>query len=123
MNAGTLLEELRDKGVKLSADGSYLELDAPTGVLTEELEEQIREAKPGLLEELEREASGRDLPDSDSDLLPAIRQMFSEYPQMAEFPPDYIAINLTIFGEYWNAPAVSEVEAALEALDVERGAA
>ena len=58
-----------------------------------------------------------------SELVPAIRQMFSEHPNMADFPPDYIAINLTIFGEYRNEPRVAEVEAALEALGIERGAA
>lgn len=122
-NADALLEHLRAKGVKLSVDGGYLELDAPAGVLTEELEEQIRQYKPGLLEVLEREASERELPADSTELLPAIRAMLSEYPQMVEFPPDYIRLNLTIFGEYWNAPPASEVEAALEALDVERGAA
>lgn len=123
MNAGALLKELRVAGVKVSADGGYLELDAPAGMLTEDLEHRIREAKPGLLEVLEREDSERDLPTDDPDLLPTIRQMLSEYPQMIDFPPHYIALNLTIFGEYRNEPRVAEVEAALEALDVERGAA
>lgn len=121
-NAEALLEDLRIKGVKVSADGGYLELDAPAGVLTEELDQRIRQYKPDLLEVLEQEAAERELPANESGLLPAIRQMISEYPNMAEFPPDYIQINLTIFGEYDNEPPLADVEAALEALDVERGA-
>lgn len=120
MNAGAVLEELRSMGVKVSSDGGYLDLDAPTGVLSDELVGRVQEVKPDLLL-LVREEHRE--PDADEELLPALRQMLSEYPQMIDFPAHYLALNLTIFGEYRKEPPVVEVESALEGLDVERGAA
>lgn len=119
MNAEELLSELCQRGYSPAAVGDRLKLRGP-GRPPADIESEIIASRDALLEVLRSE---QDLPDHYPDLLPAIRAMLSQYPNMAEFPADYIAINLTIFGEYRDEPPVAEVEAALEALDIEREAA
>ena len=48
-----LLEELRVRGVEVKADGGYLDLDAPAGVLTPELISELKAHKVGILKVLE----------------------------------------------------------------------
>jgi hypothetical protein len=55
MNARDLLRDLRSSGVGVSACDGYIDLDAPRGVLTEELLEAVAQAKPRLLKLLDRE--------------------------------------------------------------------
>lgn len=49
VNGRVLYLQASAMGVRFERDGGYLELDAPAGVLTEELEDRIRAAKPQLL--------------------------------------------------------------------------
>jgi hypothetical protein len=55
MSAKALLEELRDRDVRLEADGLALNVDAPARALTEELHGALREHKRALIRLLERE--------------------------------------------------------------------
>ena len=55
MSARALLEELRERDVRLEADGLILRVDSPVGVDTAELRAVIREHKRGLIKLLERE--------------------------------------------------------------------
>lgn len=49
MTAQTLLSELRSLGVELAAEGEHLAVDAPAGVVTEDLREALTENKPKIL--------------------------------------------------------------------------
>ena len=55
MTARALLEELRERDVRLEADGLTLHVDAPAGVAADELRATLRENKRGLIRLLERE--------------------------------------------------------------------
>src|SRR5829696_3842101 len=57
MNAGALLEDLRRQDVILEAEGDRLHVDAPAGVMTDELRAALVENKGRLLESLVRERS------------------------------------------------------------------
>jgi predicted metal-dependent hydrolase len=67
MSVGALLEDLRRRDVTLEAVGDRLHVDAPAGVMTDELRAALVENKGRLLESLARErrnlteASGRGL--------------------------------------------------------------
>ena len=63
MSAQVLLERLRQRDVRLEADGELLHVDAPSGAVTEELREALVEHKPKLLKllEWERKCERRDL--------------------------------------------------------------
>jgi predicted metal-dependent hydrolase len=63
VSAQVLLERLRQRDVRLEADGGLLHVDAPSGAVTEELREALVEHKPKLLKllEWERECERRDL--------------------------------------------------------------
>ena len=52
MTTQTLLEELRRKRVQLSTDGVNLTIDAPKGVMTPALWEQLREHKQDLITQI-----------------------------------------------------------------------
>ncbi|MEJ6472777.1 amino acid adenylation domain-containing protein [Pseudoalteromonas piscicida] len=49
MNIGTLLFQLQQKKISISASGEALEVTAPKGVLTKEIQEQIKQYKEPLL--------------------------------------------------------------------------
>ncbi|BBL79306.1 hypothetical protein RxyAA322_11600 [Rubrobacter xylanophilus] len=55
MNASDLLAELRERDIRLEADGLVLHVDAPAGAVTEELRAVLREHKGALIRHLERE--------------------------------------------------------------------
>jgi|SRR5215210_1906927 len=55
MSARALLEELREREVRLEADGMMLRVDAPAETDTPELRAKLREHKRGLIRLLERE--------------------------------------------------------------------
>jgi hypothetical protein len=55
MNARTLLGKLRGLGVKLTADGDRLHVDAPAGSITDHIRAALVENKPRLLRLLELE--------------------------------------------------------------------
>ena len=67
MSAQVLLERLRQRDVRLEADGGLLHVDAPAGAVTEELREALVEHKPKLLKllEWERECERRDPEEAD----------------------------------------------------------
>jgi len=52
MSARDLLRVLRSCGVEVSACDGYIDLDAPKGVLTDQLLEAVRKSKPRLLKVL-----------------------------------------------------------------------
>src|SRR5262245_56411986 len=54
--AGALLDDLRSRGAELRADGNYLVVDAPRGVLTGDDRQALTMAKPLLLQRLALEA-------------------------------------------------------------------
>jgi hypothetical protein len=61
-----------------------------------------------------------------SDLVPAVRELFSQYPLAARLSPEQVAGLLWILCYVYDGegpPEVYEVETALEVLDIERGAA
>src|SRR5215210_546545 len=49
MSAANLLRDLRAHNVEVSTRDGYLDLDAPQGVLTDEIVEAVTKAKPELL--------------------------------------------------------------------------
>ena len=55
MSAGALLEELRERGIRLEADGLTLRVDAPKETDTAEFRATLRENKRALIRLLERE--------------------------------------------------------------------
>ena len=58
MSATSLLEDLRTRGVQLTADGPDLCFRAPKGVLTPALRAALAEHKAALLIEVKAEANG-----------------------------------------------------------------
>jgi hypothetical protein len=54
VNARSLYHDLKERGVILKAQGKYLKVDAPAGVVTEEDKIALVEFKPKLLEFLSR---------------------------------------------------------------------
>jgi len=50
MNAGKILRELNDLGVRLDIKGKKVHYDAPLGVMTPERLDQLRAVKPHLVE-------------------------------------------------------------------------
>ena len=58
MSAKDLLQDLRTSGVGVIARDGHIDLDAPRGVLTDELLEAVAQSKPRLLELLARERRG-----------------------------------------------------------------
>ena len=54
MNARNLYHDLQERGVILEAQGEYLKVDAPAGVVTEEDKIALLEFKPTLLRFLSR---------------------------------------------------------------------
>ena len=54
MNARNLYHDLKERGVVLEAQGEYLKVDAPAGVVTEEDKIALIEFKPTLLRFLSR---------------------------------------------------------------------
>lgn len=55
MSARALLEDLRERDVRLEADGLMLRVDAPAKADTDELRSALREHKRALIRHLERE--------------------------------------------------------------------
>jgi predicted metal-dependent hydrolase len=55
VSASALLEELRERGVRLEADSLTLRVDAPEEAATGELRDTLREHKRALIRYLERE--------------------------------------------------------------------
>jgi predicted metal-dependent hydrolase len=55
VSAAALLEEMRQRGVRLEADGLMLRVDAPEEAATDELRHALREHKRALIRHLERE--------------------------------------------------------------------
>lgn len=68
----TLLDELANLGVKLSVQDGKLQVSAPKGVFTVELQQRVRERKATLIERLQSDESGlaKIVPDPGSDGLP-----------------------------------------------------
>ena len=56
MNALSLYHDLRERGVIIEAQGEYLKVDAPAGVVSEEDNAALVEFKPFLLKFLSRNA-------------------------------------------------------------------
>ena len=114
MRATDLLTELEGLGVVLAADGDRLRYDAPKGVLTPELRQQMAELKAELLGLVE--GPGRARP---ADMV-AIAELLVAGPRL-EWPELQIAPHLTILaGEgnwlrFLENPPPGTLPAALEA--------
>ncbi len=105
MNATVLLDDLRAQGVSLEADGERLLVDAPAGVITDEVRTELAELKPKLLKLLRwerrklKEASRRGL---------LIR--WSEY-------PDWIKLHDPLTGEWHEVRAEECLPGVVETAD------
>jgi hypothetical protein len=62
MTTTGLLEELRTKGVRLAVEGEHVAVDAPKGVLTDDVRQAIRQHKAALLALLVQPAPSKDAP-------------------------------------------------------------
>ena len=62
MTATRLLDALRTKGVQLTVEGDQLAIDAPKGVLTDDVRQAIRTQKAALLALLAQPAPAHDTP-------------------------------------------------------------
>ena len=60
MTGAKLLDDLRSKGVRLTVEGEHVALDAPQGVLTEDLRQAIRQHRQELLALLAPSAPAHD---------------------------------------------------------------
>src|SRR5262249_27179616 len=60
MTAITLLDEPRTKGVHLTVEGEHLAVDAPRGILTDDVRQAIRQHKAALLALLAMPAAAND---------------------------------------------------------------
>lgn len=87
-SAGVLLEELRQQGVRLQADGLTLRVDAPADAATNELFTTLQENKRNLIRLLERER--RKLEEADR------RGLIIKWSR----EPDYIALHDPTTGEW-----------------------
>ncbi len=72
MTASLLIARLRSLSVSLHSEGTRLIVDAPRGVITSDLREQIARLKPELLSELEAKARALN---PDSTTTKAIREI------------------------------------------------
>ena len=95
MSARALLEELEQIGIRLRADGAYLEYEEPEEVVTPGLLRCLREHKPSLMKLLERE--GREIEDAGRR---GLLVRWSEY-------PTWIALRDPLTGE-WHEHKASE---------------
>ncbi len=105
MNATVLLDDLRAQGVSLEADGDKLRIDAPAGLITDEVRTELAELKPKLVKLLTWErrklegASRRGL---------LIR--WSEY-------PDWIKLHDSTTGEWHEVKAAECLPGVVETAD------
>jgi hypothetical protein len=74
-----LLAELRQRDVRLEAEGELLRVDAPDGAVTEELRDALVEHKPNLLKLLDRERDREQRVLEEADRLGLVVR-WSEYP-------------------------------------------
>ena len=95
MKAKALLTELRDLGVELAVEGLQLTVDAPAGVITEDLRAALVENKPRLIKLLTWER--RKLEEADK------RGLVIRWSQ----EPGYIALHDPLTGE-WHEVKASE---------------
>lgn len=95
MNAAALLEELRERDVRLQADGLTLLVDAPAEADAEELTAVLREHKRGLIRLLEHER--RRLEEADR------RGLVIKWSR----EPGYISLHDPTYGE-WHEVRASE---------------
>ena len=79
MSTPVLLEDLRRRGVAVSADGEHLRCRAPRGTLTRELLAAIGEHKATLLAELEAEAAAGALAHIEAELTAEHHRIFALY--------------------------------------------
>ena len=93
MNARTLLDDLRSRDVLLDADEGRLVVDAPGGVVTEDLRASLVERKPRLLKLLEWER--RKLEEADR------RGFFARWSRA----PGWISLHDPLPGEWHDLPA------------------
>lgn len=60
MNAAELLQDLERRDVRLTLNGDSLRIDAPQGMITEELEQTLTQYKPELVELIRHHSSATD---------------------------------------------------------------
>lgn len=91
MTGEVLIEQLRDRDIRLSANGDQLVVDAPRGALTEQLRGTLQEHKAELLAVLTdrnlwaRRAAGLLSGVADPDLRADLRELFEHRAAVCEF--------------------------------------
>ena len=93
MSAAALLEELRERGVRLEADGLTLRVDVPEEAATDELRHTLREHKRDLIRHLERERQRLEAADR--------RGLVIEWAK----EPGYVALHDPTTGEWYEVEA------------------
>ena len=113
MSAQGLLKRLRQREVRLDAEGELLHVDAPFGAVTEELREALVEHKPKLLKllEWERECERRDLEEA---IRLGLVVRWSEH-------PDWIELHDPTTGEWHEVRAEECLPGVVETADRYRG--
>jgi len=99
MSTRTLLEELRRRDVHLEVEGGCLHVNAPAGIVTEELKAYLAEQKPSLMKVLQWEHKREHRKLKEARRLGLIVR-WSEY-------PDWIKLHDPTTGE-WHEVRVSE---------------
>jgi hypothetical protein len=99
MSVGALIEDLRQRDVRLDVKGDKLLVDAPVGVVTEELQTSLARLKPRLLEFLTREQAEVEHEPEEAECQGLIIR-WSEY-------PDWIELRDPLTGE-WHEVSASE---------------
>src|SRR5262245_50917138 len=85
MTATGLLEELHTKGVHLTVEGERVAVDAPKGVLTDDLRQAIRQHKAALLALLAQPASAHNA----ATTAPSPQEACSRQEHRSPLPPPY----------------------------------
>ena len=85
MTATALLDELRTKGVHLTLEGQHVAVDAPKGVLTDDVRQAIRQHKAALLALLAQPAPAHDA----AATAPSTQEVCPRQEHASPLPPPY----------------------------------
>jgi hypothetical protein len=85
VTATALLDELRTKGVSLAVEGEHIAVDAPKGVLTDDVRQVIRQHKAALLALLAQPAPANDT----APTAPSTQGVCPQQEHVSLLPPPY----------------------------------
>jgi hypothetical protein len=109
MSVGALIEDLNQRDIRLEAEGDKLLVDAPVGVVTDELKMSLARLKPRLLEFLRREQAEVDLEPEEADREGLVIR-WSEY-------PTWIKLHDPLTGEWHEVKASACLPGVIETAD------